>query len=201
MLSRRQTLLGLISLVGSTGLATAASPSQSLGYVLDLASTKVKFGFQLNGFWQNGTMPILRSQIALNPKRLATTRVSVSLDASAAKTGLIFATRAMTSPEVLNVEKFPTISFATRRVLLSAEGRLSNGAEMIGDLTLRGVTRPLSLAVALYRRPGSAVDDLSRLDFTLRGSLSRAAFGASGYAGLVGDRVRLDIHASLRQVT
>ena len=200
MLSRRQTLLGLISLVGSPGLATAVGASESPGYVLDLASTEVRFGFQLNGFWQNGTMPILSSHIALNPKRLAATRVSVSLDASAAKTGLIFATQAMTSPEVLNVEKFPTISFATRRILLSPQGRLSNGAEVIGDLTLRGVPRPLSLSVDLFRRPGSAVEDLSRLDFSLRGSLSRAAFGASGYPKLVSDTVRLDIRASLQQV-
>jgi len=201
MLSRRQTLLGLISLVGSSGLATAASPSQSPGYVLDLASTEVKFGFLLNGILQNGTMPIARSKIELDPGQLAATRVSVSLDASAAKTGLIFVTKAMTSADILNVAKFPTIHFATRGVILGPNGRLSNGAELTGDLTLRGVTQPLSLAVALYRRPGSAVDDLSRLDFTLRGELSRAAFGASGYARLVDDRIRLDIHASLQQVT
>lgn len=207
MLSRRQTLLGFMSLVGSTGLAMAppplqaASPNQSLGYVLDIASTEVKFGFQLNGFWQNGTMPIRKSEIALDPKRLSSTRISVALDASAAKTNLIFATMAMTSPKILNVEQFPTISFATRRVTLGAEGRLSNGAEVIGDLTLRGVTRPLSLSVDLYRRPGSAVGDLSRLDFILRGSLSRAAFGASGYPELVSDTVRLDIRAGLQQVT
>ncbi|MFT6460449.1 YceI family protein [Pseudophaeobacter arcticus] len=198
--------MGLLSLAAGTGLASvpgplgAASRTQTPGYALDLAATEVTFGFRLNGIWQKGTMPIASSKVMLDPKRLTETRVAVSLDARAAKTGLIFATKAMTGPDVLDVTRFPTISFVTRRVLLGPEGRLSNGAELIGDLTLRGVTLPLSLQIALFRRIGSAADDLSRLDVTLHGSLSRSAYGASGYAGLVGDIVRLDIRASLHQV-
>lgn len=206
MPSRRQILLGLLGLAAGTGLTSipaplaAASQSQTPGYVLDLAATEVTFGFRLNGIWQNGTMPIFSSKVELDPRRLTETRVSVSLDARSARTGLIFATKAMTGPEVLDVAHFPTIRFVTRRVLLGPEGRLSNGAELIGDLTLRGITLPLSLQIALFRRTGSAVDDLSRLDVTLQGSLSRAAYGASGYVGLVGDTVRLDIRAGLHQL-
>ncbi|UWS81936.1 YceI family protein (plasmid) [Phaeobacter sp. G2] len=212
MPSRRQILLALVSLAAGTGLSTvpgrlvAANQTQTQtraqtpGYALDLATTKVTFGFRLNGSWQNGTMPISSSQVALDPKQLTDTRVAVSLDARAARTGLIFATKAMTGPKILDVAHFPTIRFVTRRVLLGPEGRLSNGAELIGDLTLRGITLPLSLQIALFRRTGSAVDDLSRLDVTLQGSLSRAAYGASGYAGLVGDTVRLDIRAGLHQL-
>lgn len=206
MPSRRQILLGFLGLAAGTGLTSvpaplaAASQSQTPGYVLDLAATEVTFGFRLNGIWQNGTMPIFSSKVELDPRRLTETRVSVSLDARSARTGLIFATKAMTGPEVLDVAHFPTIRFVTRRVLLGPEGRLSNGAELIGDLTLRGITLPLSLQIALFRRTGSAVDDLSRLDVTLQGSLSRAAYGASGYVGLVGDTVRLDIRAGLHQL-
>ena len=59
------------------------------------------------------------------------------------------------------------------------------------------MTRPLSLAAALYRPPGTAASDLRRLDIRLSGQISRAAFGATGYANLVGDRVGLQISARL----
>ncbi|WP_083099625.1 YceI family protein [Pseudophaeobacter leonis] len=202
MLSRRQFLLGLTGFTGITGLATtpAALWAANTGYALDLDATKVGFEFCINGLWQTGSMPIASSSIDLNPNRLEATKVSVTLNAGAAKTGFILATRAMTGPEVLDVARFPTISFTSRRILLGPQGRLSGGAQITGDLTLRGVTRPITLEAELYRPTGSAPEDLSQLDFNLSGSLSRAAFGASGFPGLVKDTVRLTIRASIRQV-
>lgn len=202
MQSRRQILLGLTGFAGFTGFAAdpAALWAANTGYALDLDATKIGFEFCINGIWQTGSMPITHSSLDLDPNRLDATRVSVSLNARAAKTGFILATRAMTGPEVLDVARFPSISFTSRRILLGPEGRLSGGAQIIGDLTLRGVTRPITLEAELYRPAGSAPNDLSRLDFNLSGSLSRAAYGASGFPTLVKDTVRLTIRASIRQV-
>ncbi len=202
MHSRRQILLGLTGLASVTGLATAPTAlwAANTGYALDLDTTDVGFEFCINGIWQTGSMPITSSSIDLDPNRLDATRVSVSLNAAAAKTGFILATRAMTGPEVLDVARFPSISFTSRRIILGPRGRLSGGAQIIGDLTLRGVTRPITLEAELYRPIGSAPNDLSRLDFNLSGSLSRAAYGASGFTTLVKDTVRLTIRASIQQV-
>lgn len=120
---------------------------------------------------------MLASTVALDPNRLQATRVKVSLNARAAKTGLIFATQAMTGPSILDVVRFPEITFVSRQVHLSVNGRLSGGARVSGDLTLRGVTRPISLQAALHRPVGSSKTDLDHLTFRLTGQLSRAAFG------------------------
>ncbi|WP_278921217.1 MULTISPECIES: YceI family protein [Pseudophaeobacter] len=199
MPSRRQMLLGLLGHAGYAGLVTTPVRlwAGNSGYRLDLDATTVQFKFQLNGIWQSGTMPITSSAIELNPNQLAATRVSVVLDATAAKTGFIIATQAMTGPEVLDIARYPTIHFTSRKIHLGAKGRLSDGAEITGDLTLRGITKPITLQAALYRRAGSAMDDLSQLEFRLTGSLSRAAYGASGFAALVGDRVQLAIDARI----
>ena len=101
---------------------------------------------------------------------------------------------------MLGVDEFPRIRFKSRRVQLGPDGRISGGAKITGDLTLRDITRPITLDAALYRAPGSAVDDLERLSAQLTGSLSRAAFGATGYAQLVADTVTLDIRAKIRGV-
>jgi polyisoprenoid-binding protein YceI len=196
MPTRRATLFGLAALLGHPGALLAAP----VGYELIPDQTHVGFRFRLNGIWHRGSMPIAEAKISLDPQRLQRTRVAVSLNARAARTGLIFATRAMTSRDVLHVARFPTIRFASRRVVLGPEQRLSGGARIHGDLTLRGVTRPLILAAALHRPAGSDANELSRLDIALTGQLSRAAFGADGYANLVADQVQLDIRAGIQRL-
>lgn len=196
-INRRQALFG----AGAVAVLPARLWAKSADYLLDPHETKVGFGFRLNGIWQTGRMPIAASSVDLDPSQLQATKVAVSLNARAARTGLIFATQAMKSPDVLDVERYPTIAFTSRRIRLGPDRRLSGGAEIIGDLTLRGITRPVALQAALYRPAGTDPDDLSRLDFTLTGQISRRAFGATGFAALVQDKIRLNIQASLKRQT
>lgn len=182
-----------------TGLALAptsvvAAPQT---YRLDPGATKVGFGFDLNGIAQTGEMPVTRSRILLDPARLEAASVDVTLDVSKARTGLFLATQAMLGSEVLDAARFPTIRFRSTRVRLARDGRLSDGARLFGDLTLRGITRPIALQADIYRPQGSAPDDLSTLTIHLRGALSRADFGAAGYPDLVADTVRLEIAATI----
>ncbi|MFW8634449.1 YceI family protein [Cribrihabitans pelagius] len=186
----------------AAALAAAALPAPELWavprpYRLDPAATHADFIFTLNGVAQRGSIPVAAARISIDAQDLTQSRADVTLAANQARTGITFATDALRSPQVLDTERFPHIRFVTRRVQLGPGGRLSGGARLHGLLTLRGVTRPLSLAAALYRPPGSAPTDLALLDIRLSGALSRAAFGAGGYPDLVGDRVGLDIRARL----
>jgi polyisoprenoid-binding protein YceI len=193
-LTRRAVLLGLASggLLGP-GRARAA-PRR---YRLNPEASRVSFRFLLAGAPQTGTMPVERADIVIDPANLAAATVDVRLDAAGAHTGLAIATGALLGPDVLAVAQYPTIRFVSTRIHLNRDGRLSEGARIDGRLTLRGVTRPLTLDAGVYRPPGSAPDDLDRLTVKLTGRLSRAAFGASGYADLVADPVFLDITAVL----
>jgi len=94
-----------------------------------------------------------------------------------------------TSSGVTKEGSQPSLSRPTRRS--------SDGARITGDLTVRGVTRPVTLAASLYRRPGTAADDLDQLSIGLTGALNRHDFGASGYPDLVAETVGLDIHAEI----
>ncbi|MGA9433304.1 MAG: YceI family protein, partial [Roseobacter sp.] len=101
-------------------------------------------------------------------------------------------------PELLDAENHPLVRFSSTAVRLGARGRISEGAIISGDLTLRGVTQPIALQATLSRPAGTPPDDLSVLYIKLNGALSRAAYGATGYASLAEDRVELDIRAEIR---
>jgi polyisoprenoid-binding protein YceI len=168
-------------------------------YVLVPKGTSVDFTFDLSGLAQTGTMPIHSADIRIDLSDLTNSRVNVTLNAAEARTKLPFARNAMLGASVLDVAQFPTIHFVSTRVQLGEGGRISRGAKITGNLTLRGVTKPITLQADLFRPSGSASDNLDMLSIRLTGGLNRHDFGASGYDDLVQDTVGLDIRAEIKK--
>lgn len=55
----------------------------------------------------------------------------------------------------------------------------------------------MTLDAGLYRQRGTQPGDRNNLTVLLTGGVSRSAFGATGYAGLVGDRIGIRILARI----
>ncbi|MAC77790.1 MAG: hypothetical protein CML66_06970 [Rhodobacteraceae bacterium] len=192
-----QTRRSFLAAAGALALSTGAGLAMPRKYGLTASASSVGFIYTLSGAAQKGTMPVLKADIRIDSDNLTKSFVDVSVSVAKARTGLIFATDALKSPEVLDAEHFPTIRFISTRVTLGAGGRISEGASLTGNLTVRGVTRPVTFQAAVYRPAGSSADDLDNLQVRLKGAISRAAFGATGYADLVADRIDLDIQAAV----
>lgn len=193
-LTRRTILAGLAALPLIRPALAAITP-----YQLVPKRTSVEFTFDLSGLTQTGTMPIQSADIQIDLSNLVNSRVSVTLNAAKARTRLPFARNAMLGEGVLDIAQFPTIHFASTSVSLGDGGRISQGAKITGDLTLRGVTRPITLQTDLFRPTGSDAGHLDMLSIRLIGVLNRHDFGASGYADLVQDTVGLKIQAEIKR--
>ncbi len=191
-LTRRSLIASLCALPMAQAALAALAP-----YVLVPSRSSVGFTYDLSGALQTGTMPVQSAQILIDTKRLQNSRVDVVLDVARARTNLPFARGPMLGESVLNAARYPTIRFVTTRIQLGSTGRISEGATVTGDLTVRGVTRPVTLRADLYRKPGSAVDDLGTLSIRLQGAINRHEFGASGYPDLVQPMIGLNIHAEI----
>ena len=195
--TRRGFLASASAFAGAVLLAPAAAQATQRRYGLATSASRVGFVFNLGGSAQKGTMPITSADIRLDPDNLANSAVDVSVSVRNARTGLIFATDALKSPEVLDAGRYPTIHFVSTRVKLGPGGRLSDGASLSGNLTVRDVTRPVTFQASVYRQSGTSADDLDDLQVRLSGAISRSAFGATGYGDLVDDRITLDIRAAV----
>ena len=193
-LSRRSFLLTVSALM----IPTAAFAAQTR-YDLEPSQSEVGFYFTMAGTNQFGTMPVRSADIRIDLQNLARSQVDVTVDVTGAKTMFGFARNAMLSTQVLNAAEHPDIRFVSTRIELGKGGRLSDGARVTGNLTLRGVTRPVTLQANLYRQAGSSPDDLDELSIQLLGQLSRSAFGADGFPELVTDIVSLDIKATIKR--
>ena len=117
------------------------------------------------------------------------------LDSAHAEASFPFAAQAMRGPKVLDSADFPQISFQSTSVVAKGDG-----AEIKGQVTLRGVTRPMVMQAMIWRQKGYEAGDLSHLTIRLTGSVNRSDFGAVGWSDMVGDQVRLDILARIARV-
>lgn len=159
-------------------------------YQLDTARSKVQFTYEFGGNPMTGHMPVIAADIRVDLDHVPASAVAVTMDATQARAGFLFATQAMKSTAVLNTDTFPEILFNSTRITGSLKG-----AVVTGDLTVRGITHPVTLKAGLYRQAGTDPGDRNNLAILLTGDISRSAFGASGYRAYVGDTIHLRIIA------
>jgi polyisoprenoid-binding protein YceI len=182
----------IVSLTLALVLAATLGIAAPQAYRLETARSSVGFTYAIDGSTAQGTMPVKSADVALDLDNLPQSRVHVTLDAASARAGFIIATQAMKDAKVLNTRRFPEITFRSTTIT----GDLS-GATVTGDLTVRGVTRPVTLTAGLYRQRGTDPRDRRNLLVLLTGEISRAAFGATGYAKMVDDTIGLRILARI----
>jgi polyisoprenoid-binding protein YceI len=142
-------------------------------------------------------------EVTLDPTRPEGALVEVELESASIDTGVEQRDGHLRSPEFLDVGAHPRITFKSRR---AEGGALRDGGryKLIGDLTIRGVTRELELDVR-YDGKGKDPWGSERMGFTASGSLDRRDFGLTWNqmleAGgvLVSNEVKLEIEVQVKE--
>src|SRR5262245_29262651 len=80
--------------------------------------------------------------ITLNEQDITKSHVEASIDAASINTREADRDTHLKSADFLDVEKFPTLTFASTRVIRAGEGE----AQVEGDLTIHGVTQRVEFA-------------------------------------------------------
>ena len=113
-------------------------------------------------------------------------RVDVSVDLSSINTGAVDRDNHLRSSDFFEVENHPTMTFTSAGVVEKAPGELV----VQGDLTIKGVTKPLELAVELL---GEGPDPWggTRVGVEATGLISRKEFGIDFNIPLEGDKVMI----------
>lgn len=186
---RTGLLLAALTIIPGSGNARA------LHYALDPDKSVVGFVVSMGQNPLKGWMPVSDASLTLDFDKAAASRVEVTLSPAGAEMGLPFATEAMKGPEVLDTRHFPEIHFESTKV--TPEG---DEARIDGRITIRGVTRPITLRARIFRPKDSAAGSRETLTIRLTGAISRKDFGAVGFADMVGDSVALDIKAHIHLI-
>jgi polyisoprenoid-binding protein YceI len=132
--------------------------------------------------------------IELDEDDLTRSSLKVTIESSSIDTGTQQRDDHLRSADFFDVEKFPELRFESQRIEKLSEERY----RLVGDLTIRGVTRGVALDIEYGGRAKDPWGN-ERVGFIARGGLDRKDFGlgwnqvleAGGV--LVGDRVELEL--------
>jgi polyisoprenoid-binding protein YceI len=126
---------------------------------------------------------------AADPSKSA---IDVTIDASSVDTRVTMRDNDLRSPAFFDVAKYPTLTFKSRRVEPTGSGML----RVVGDLTIHGVTKEVTLEVEGPSEPMSAHGSL-HMGATATTKISRKDFGVNGAAMMVGDEISITIDVEL----
>jgi polyisoprenoid-binding protein YceI len=121
--------------------------------------------------------------------------VEISIDATTIDTGEAQRDGHLKSPDFLDVEKFPTLTFKSTRVAKSKSGDV----KVSGDLTIHGVTRNVELDVEGPSAPTKDPWGNTRIGLSATTRINRKDFGLAWNTALetggflVGDEVNITL--------
>jgi polyisoprenoid-binding protein YceI len=134
-----------------------------------------------------------------DPKNLSTLQIEATIDARTINTRNADRDKDLRSNLFFDVGKYPKITFKSRSVAIEGPGKL----KVEGDLTIHGVTKPVTLDV---EGPTPEIKDIwgsRRIGATATTSVDRRDFGLvynrmlEGGGAVVGDRISIELDVEL----
>lgn len=186
-LYRAISVLAVLALLGSSSLPLQA---QGVTYRVDPVHSTVLFRVKhMNTAFVYGRFNSFTGTIVVNERNPAQSSVAFEIDLNSVDTGTSQRDDHLRGPDFFNTRQFPKATFRSTRVRKLNDTTI----EVQGNLTLRGVTKPLTLRVILTGK-GRNPRGQEIIGFETTFTLKRSAFGINyGLNGGLSDEVRLTV--------
>ena len=196
----------LIALAGGT-IVIAQAPAGVPGtkdvakvtggtYKVDGGHTQVVFAWDHMGFTNNmGTIAEPTGTLTLDKANPSASKVSVEFAIANLRTGVAKLDEHLMKADFFDAAKFPTATFVSTSV--KPEG--ATGAEITGNLTIKGITKPVTLDAEFYGAGANPMNKQENVGFVATGSIKRSEFGMGYAVPVVGDAIELKIIAGFQK--
>ncbi|AWN35236.1 YceI family protein [Methylobacterium radiodurans] len=177
---------------GPTSDPTQVRPG---AYVLDPAHGKITWSLSHLGYSTYfGQITDVSGEATLDPKEPAKSRLSVTIRTDSVS-GLNPKLDAhLKTPDFFDTQKFPTATFRATAV----EPTGPTTARVVGDLTLKGVTKSVAFDATFNQAGISPVDKQYTVGFDGRAVIKRSDFGINAFLPILGDEVTLRLEGEFK---
>jgi polyisoprenoid-binding protein YceI len=181
----RRLLLALLLASASSGAA-----AEAVTYKIDPAHTVVLASWSHLGYSHpSANFGGATGTITYDPQAPEASSVEVTLPLSGLDTFVPALDEHLRGPDFFDAARFPEARFRSNSVRVVGDGRLA----VAGELTLKGVTQPVELAVVLNKAAPHPMGQVPTIGFDATATLQRSAFGVDMGVPMVGDDVSLRI--------
>ncbi|MDR3440154.1 YceI family protein [Telmatospirillum sp.] len=166
-------------------------------FEIDKSHAKVIFSYSHFGYSMSyGFLTDFSGKLSFDPKAPTTSKLDVTFNLNGVETTVPKLNDHLRSPDFFDVAQFPTATFKSATITVTGP----NTGVVAGDLTLHGVTKPVSLDVTFNGGGMHIGKKKYDLGFNAVGHVKRSDFGVGAYAPMVGDDVTLTISAEFDRV-
>lgn len=174
-------------------LVASADEPASYHYHLDEAQSRVNARVAFFGLAsKTAHFPKMDGSISLQPEKLDAINLKVVLDARALTAGDSVTLARLKGKNFFDVERYPIVSFTGQRMTMT--GPVT--ARVDGELTARGVSRPVVVQV-VFAQPPARATGREPVALTARTVINRRDFGMTAYSLIVGKKVTITIDARM----
>ncbi|HKR17832.1 YceI family protein [Rhizorhapis sp.] len=189
--------LGPVVAQDAPALPGAPDPArvQAGTYVMDPAHTQV--AFTVNHFGFNNYVGLFGTptgSLTIDPKQPEKASLTVKIPMNEVRTSSTKLDEHLKTPDFLDTAKYPTAKFVSTSIKVDG-----NEADITGNLTLHGVTRPVTIDAQFTGAGTHPMNKKLNIGFSGTTTIKRSDFGIDKFVPLVSDEVKLAITAAFEK--
>ena len=185
------SLLAGGAVVAQAALTQAPAEVQAGTYKLDPDHGKVTWSVDHLGFSTYvGQFVNAQADLVLDPANPSASRLTATIPLTEVDTNSDGLDAHLQTADFFDTANHPVATFVSRTVTVDAGD--PSEATVVGDLTLRGVTRPVTMAVE-FNQAGPSMGGAYRAGFDGQATIKRSEFGVDYALPVLGDEVTLHI--------
>ena len=174
---------------------TISAAGQTETWQLDPPHSAAQFAVRHMGISTvRGTFTKLSGTVQYDPTDPTKSSIDATIDAASVDSRVEMRDNDLRSPKFLDVQKFPTITFKSKRVEPAGTGKL----KVTGDLTIRGVTKEVVLEVEGPSEPIKDPRGNMHMGASATTTINRRDFGVGNIpAAMVAENLAITIDLEL----
>lgn len=180
----------LVPLLAFASLAAPLAYAQAATYQMDPQHTSVIVTWNHFGFSHpTANIPNAQGTIVFDPAHPEQAKVDVTLPVKEIDTHVPALTHEFMNATYFDVAKYPQATFRSTKVVATGD----NHFDVTGDLTLKGITKPVTLHATLNKLGEQPMLKKQAVGFDATATLKRSDFNIDQYIPAVSDQVSLTI--------
>jgi len=181
----RQFALAALTLVF---VSAAPASVRAQEYVLDPTHAQATFQVSHLGLsWTSGRFKDVTGTFAIDPANPSRTRFAVTAKADSVDTDNAKRDEHLRSPDFFDTRQFPALGFQS-----TAVRAVDGGYQVMGELTLHGVTKPITLNLH-GGKTAEFPKGVHRTGFSGEFKIKRSEFGMDKMLEAIGDEVHVTV--------
>jgi polyisoprenoid-binding protein YceI len=185
-------LIAAGGVVAQTALTKVPSEVTAGAYKLDSDHGKITWSVSHMGFsTYTGQFVNVQAELSLNPTNPSASTLTATIPLADVASGNTALNGHLQTADFFDTANHPTATFVSRSVTIHADDPTE--ATVVGDLTLRGVTKPVTIEVD-FNQAGPSMGNTYKAGFDGETTIKRSDFGITyGIPMGLGDEVELHI--------